>query len=218
MRVSVGIPAPDTNISICNTKNEDKMISLSVNTYEIFDADECDDNIDEIFGKIFKYNVNEEKIEIGNFGLNYIVYDDNCSLLDIFDCLDDDLAWFMSFIDSYGIRGEIVDDLFHGESPWGSNYLIPKTLTIYPEFRGNKYAIDALRLIFKHFSRSAGYILMKPHPLLDSDDSNKDTNEKIKNGIKALTKYYLAYFNFKKIVLPDNSIVLIHNTNFKLDK
>jgi len=112
-------------------------------------------------------------------------------MFDVFDCSSRTVDYFSLYGDNMEFVPKVTKVLKGGER-WSPNMLILDRLEIFPDYRGRRYGLRALRWMQFHFSTGCGIVAMKPFPL------QFEGGAKSGDGKEAFDKLKLADFTDKK--------------------
>lgn len=166
-----------------------------------------DNNIldSDVKGKIYRFDEAtqyETETEIGDFSFFYLDFSRIRWREDIHDLFDAPTSHSAEY---YEVAKKLIKEIDPVDMwIYPGNILIANEVWIMPEHRGRGYAIDTLNLIFRHFAKGCGYIMMRPCPIRDGRDRGD-----IEAGVIALTKYYTKNLEGFKIIPHDDMNYLV---------
>ena len=106
-------------------------------------------------------------------------------MFDVFDCSSRTVDYFSLYGDDMDYLPKVTKALKGGER-WSPNMLILDRLEIFPEHRGHRYGLHALRWMHFHFGTGCGVVVMKPFPLqfeaAPRDDESREVFARLKLG------------------------------------
>jgi len=121
-----------------------------------------------IDGEVQLRDDSDDHIVIGRFSVIIIdveaAMNEGERLFDVFDCSSNTVDYFGLYNEDMGFIPAATKVLKGGER-WAPNMLVLDRLEIFPEHRGNRHGLHALRWMQFHFGTGCGIVAMKPFPL-----------------------------------------------------
>jgi GNAT superfamily N-acetyltransferase len=134
-------------------------------------ADDPDDYIYPIYGRMAKMDNDESDIVVGKFRLYYVdiasaINTGYINMFDLFDAHSDSTAdYYGSLFDPDTMDfSENLQQLFNYEI-FEQNVLIIDRLELLPEYRGENLGLTIMRRLIQRYSAGAAVVAIKPFPL-----------------------------------------------------